>query len=95
VTTSLLVVLLLTNDLVTLFLATDRVSTPREPYPERAEAWSARSLLVVATGLAVPLVVLSFGLWIAGSQWPRCGGAADPHRGLTRLLGSRDSLLAT
>ncbi len=62
VTTPLLVVLLLlANNFATMSLATDRVGTPREP-----ERWSVRSLILASVGLALPLIVMSFGIWLAG-----------------------------
>ncbi|MGC8627075.1 MAG: plasma-membrane proton-efflux P-type ATPase [Acidimicrobiales bacterium] len=64
VTTPLLVVLLLlTNNIATMSLATDRVGTPR--YPER---WTVRSLLIASVGLSLPILALSFGVWFAGAD---------------------------
>lgn len=64
VTTPLLVVLLLlTNNVATMSLATDRVGTPR--YPER---WTVRSLLVASVSLSLPILALSFGVWFAGAD---------------------------
>ena len=63
VTTPLLVVLLLlANNFATMSLATDRVGAPSKP-----ERWSVRSLVVASAGLAVPLILLSFGVWFVGS----------------------------
>ncbi len=63
VTTPLLVVLLLlANNFATMSLATDRVGTP--PAPER---WTVRSLVIASAGLALPLILLSFGVWYVGS----------------------------
>jgi len=45
-------------------LATDRVGTPSEP-----QRWTVRSLVLASAGLAVPLILLSFGVWYAGSLW--------------------------
>jgi len=65
VTTPLLVVLLLlTNNFATMSLATDRVGTPSSP-----ERWTVRSLVIASAGLAVPLLLLSFGIWYLGSLW--------------------------
>jgi H+-transporting ATPase len=63
VTTPLLVVLLLlANNFATMSLATDRVGTPQKP-----EQWTVRSLVMASAGLAVPLILLSFGVWFTGS----------------------------
>ncbi len=63
VTTPLLVVLLLlANNFATMSLATDKVGTPSKP-----ERWTVRSLVVASSGLALPLILLSFGVWFAGS----------------------------
>jgi len=63
VTTPLLVVLLLlANNFATMSLATDHVGTP--PKPER---WTVNSLVKASAGLAVPLILLSFAVWFAGS----------------------------
>jgi len=63
VTTPLLVVLLLlANNFATMSLATDRVSTPSKP-----QRWTVRSLVTASAGLAVPLILLSFGVWFTGS----------------------------
>jgi len=65
VTTPLLVVLLLlANNFATMSLATDRVGTPTEP-----QRWTVLSLVLASAGLAVPLILLSFGVWYAGSLW--------------------------
>jgi len=62
VTTPLLVVLLLlANNFATMSLATDHVGTPKQP-----ERWSVKALIVASVGLAVPLIVMSFGLWLGG-----------------------------
>jgi len=64
VTTPLLVVLLLlTNNIATMSLATDRVGTPR--YPER---WTVRSLLIASVSLSLPILAMSFGVWFAGAD---------------------------
>lgn len=65
VTTPLLVVLLLlANNFATMSLATDRVGTPPDP-----QRWTVRSLVLASAGLALPLILLSFGVWFAGSMW--------------------------
>jgi H+-transporting ATPase len=61
VTTPRLVVLLLfANDFVTMSIAADRVSFSRKP-----DRWPVRALVTSALGLAVPLLLLSFGVWWA------------------------------
>jgi len=61
-TPTLVVLLLLANDFVTMSLATDRVRSPRRP-----QRWTVRPLVLAATGLAIPLVFFSFGLWWLGT----------------------------
>lgn len=62
-TTPLLVVLLLlANNFATMSLATDRVSTPRLP-----ERWGVPGLIIASASLALPLILLSFGVWYVGS----------------------------
>ena len=60
---ALVVLLLFANDFVTMSLATDRVRSPRRP-----QKWRVASLVLVALGLTVPLVLLSFGLWWFGTD---------------------------
>jgi H+-transporting ATPase len=61
-TTPLLVVLLLVaNNFATMSLATDKVSTPRLP-----ERWGVAGLVIASASLALPLVLLSFGVWEIG-----------------------------
>jgi H+-transporting ATPase len=63
VTTSLLIILLLfTNDFVTMSIATDRVS-----YSTKPNRWQIKILVMAALGLAIPLLVLLFGLFWFGS----------------------------
>ncbi len=64
VTTPLLMVLLLfTNDFVTMSISTDRVKP--SPLPNR---WKIGSIVLGAISLALPILVLSFGIfWYAGS----------------------------
>jgi H+-transporting ATPase len=60
VTTPVLIVLLLfTNDFVTMSLATDRVSYSRMP-----DRWHIRSLILTALPLAILILALSFGLFL-------------------------------
>jgi|SRR5579875_630367 len=62
VTTPVLIVLLLfTNDFVTMSLATDRVSYSRSP-----DRWHIRSLVLTALPLAIFILALSFGLFLWG-----------------------------
>ncbi len=61
-TPTLVVLLLLANDFVTMSLATDRVRSPRHP-----ERWTVAPLIASGLGLALPLVLLSFGLWWFGT----------------------------
>ncbi|MHB1613226.1 MAG: HAD-IC family P-type ATPase, partial [Actinomycetes bacterium] len=61
-TPTLVVLLLLANDFVTMSIATDRVSTP--PQPQR---WTVPGLVRAATVLAGLLVVLSFAVWWIGA----------------------------
>jgi H+-transporting ATPase len=62
VTTPVLIVLLLfTNDFVTMSLATDRVSFSRTP-----DRWRIRSLVLTALPLAILILALSFGLFLWG-----------------------------
>jgi len=58
ITPALMVLLLFTNDLVTMSLATDRVQA--SPHPER---WNVRALMLSAGILAVPILLLSFGVF--------------------------------
>ena len=63
VTTSLLIILLLfTNDFVTMSIATDQVS-----YSKKPNRWQIKMLMTAALGLAIPLIVLLFGLFWFGS----------------------------
>jgi H+-transporting ATPase len=61
-TPTLVVLLLLANDFPTMSLATDHVRSPRRP-----QKWRVMPLLIVSLALAVPLVLLSFGLWWFGT----------------------------
>lgn len=63
VTTSLLIILLLfTNDFVTMSIATDRVR-----YSKKPNRWQIKTLVVAAMGLAIPLLALLFGFFWFGS----------------------------
>ena len=62
VTTPLLVVLLLfANDFVTMSIATDQVRASARP-----DRWDVRAMLVPALGLALPVLALTFGIFLAG-----------------------------
>ena len=65
VTTPLLMVLLLfTNDFVTMSISTDRVKP--SPLPNR---WDVRSIVLGSIGLALPILALSFGIfWYAQTR---------------------------
>ena len=65
VTTPLLMVLLLfTNDFVTMSISTDRVKP--SPLPNR---WNVRSIVLGSIGLALPILALSFGIfWYAQTR---------------------------
>ncbi len=65
VITPLLVVLLLfTNDFVTMSIATDRVSF--SPRPDR---WNVKTLMLVGAMLAALVLLLSFGVFFTGRNW--------------------------
>lgn len=62
VTTPLLVVLLLfANDFVTMAIATDRVRASRKP-----DRWDIRAMLIPALILALPVWLLTFGVFLIG-----------------------------
>ncbi|MGQ9768280.1 MAG: plasma-membrane proton-efflux P-type ATPase [Anaerolineae bacterium] len=62
VTTPLLVVLLLlANDFVTMAIATDHVRASAKP-----DRWDVRAMLVPALSLALPVLALTFGIFLAG-----------------------------
>lgn len=62
VTTPLLVILLLfANDFVTMSIATDRVRPSRTP-----DRWDIRSMLIPTISLALPVLALTFGIFIFG-----------------------------
>jgi H+-transporting ATPase len=65
VTTPRLVVLLLfANDFVTMSIATDNVS-----FSLRPDRWPVRGLVMSALLLAIPLLLVSFGVFWAGLAW--------------------------
>lgn len=71
ITPMLIVLLLFTNDFVTMSIATDRVSFSRQP-----ERWQIRSLVMTAVPLAVLLVTFSLSVLLVG--W-RVLGLATPQ----------------
>jgi H+-transporting ATPase len=58
ITPLLMVLLLFTNDFVTMSIATDRVSFSRRP-----DRWRIRSLMLAAASLALPLLTFSFAVF--------------------------------
>ncbi|MGB9624618.1 MAG: plasma-membrane proton-efflux P-type ATPase, partial [Phycisphaerae bacterium] len=60
-TPTLIVLLLFTNDFVTMAIATDRVTSPRSP-----QRWHVRALVVTAVALAVLILLLSFSILFVG-----------------------------
>ncbi len=64
ITPLLIVMLLFTNDFVTMTIATDRV-TP-SPKPDR---WDVRALMTTGAALAGGVLVLSFTVFFAGRDW--------------------------
>ncbi len=62
VTTPLLMILLLfTNDFVTMMIATDNVKASHKP-----NRWRVRTLVIAALFIAVPILLLSFGVYLSG-----------------------------
>lgn len=62
VTTPLLVILLIfANDFVTMSIASDRARA--SPQPDR---WDVRAMLIPALSLALPILALTFGIFLAG-----------------------------
>lgn len=62
VTTPLLVVLLIfANDFVTMAIATDQVRASRKP-----DHWDVRAMLITALCLALPVLALTFGIFLIG-----------------------------
>ena len=64
ITPLLMVLLLFTNDFVTMAIATDRVSFSRRP-----DRWHVRSLMLAAASLALPLLAFSFTLFFAARHF--------------------------
>ncbi|HTN43083.1 MAG TPA: plasma-membrane proton-efflux P-type ATPase [Nitrospiria bacterium] len=66
ITPLLMVLLLFTNDFVTMAIAADRVSY--SPGPDR---WDIPTLMLTAGTLAVPVLILSFAVFFAARDWLR------------------------
>jgi len=64
VTPILIVLLLFTNDFVTMSIATDRVAFSRQP-----ERWRIPTLMLTAGILAVLILILSFSVFFVGRDW--------------------------
>ncbi|MHB9101418.1 MAG: plasma-membrane proton-efflux P-type ATPase [Sulfuricella sp.] len=64
ITPLLIVLLLFTNDFVTMSIATDRVEFSRKP-----ERWRIPTLMLTAAPLAALILVLSFSVFFAGRDW--------------------------
>jgi H+-transporting ATPase len=64
ITPLLIVLLLFTNDFVTMTIATDRVVP--SPRPDR---WDVRGLMTTGGALAAGVLVLSFSVFFAGRDW--------------------------
>jgi len=75
-TPTLIVLLLFTNDIVTMSIATDRVAFARAP-----EHWHIRPLVLSGLALALAVLVLSFGIFFAARD-----GLRLPVRQLQTLV---------
>jgi len=64
ITPLLIVLLLFTNDFVTMSIATDTVS-----YSQQPDRWHIRWLVLAGLGLGSLVLVLSFGIFLAGRYW--------------------------
>jgi len=64
ITPLLIVLLLFTNDFVTMSIATDTVS-----YSQQPDRWHIRSLVLVGLVLGSLVLMLSFGIFLAGRYW--------------------------
>ena len=60
----LIVLLLFTNDFVTMSIATDTVS-----YSQQPDRWHIRSLMLIGLALGGLILVCSFGIFLAGRYW--------------------------
>jgi H+-transporting ATPase len=63
VTPLLIILLLFSNDFVTMSIATDNVSFSRTP-----DRWKIRPLVTAAFGLALPVLLLSFGFFLVANN---------------------------
>ena len=66
VTPLLIVLLLFTNDFVTMSIATDHVTFSRQP-----DRWNVRTLVLTGLALAGFVLALSFAVFVAGRNWLR------------------------
>ncbi len=64
ITPLLIVLLLFTNDFVTMSIATDRVSFSQEP-----DHWNMSKLMLTGSALAAAILVLSFCVFFAARDW--------------------------
>ncbi|MGC1646668.1 MAG: plasma-membrane proton-efflux P-type ATPase [Candidatus Sulfotelmatobacter sp.] len=64
ITPLLIVVLLFTNDFVTMSIATDTVS-----YSQQPDRWHIRSLILIGLALGSLVLIFSFGILLAGRNW--------------------------
>ncbi len=64
ITPLLIVVLLFTNDFVTMSIATDTVS-----YSQQPDRWRIRSLILIGLTLGILVLIFSFGTLLAGRDW--------------------------
>ena len=64
ITPLLIVVLLFTNDFVTMSIATDTVS-----YSQQPDRWHIRSLILIGLALGSLVLIFSFGILLAGRDW--------------------------
>jgi H+-transporting ATPase len=64
ITPLLIVLLLFTNDFVTMSIATDTVS-----YSRRPDRWQIRSLVLVGLALGSLILLFSFGIFLAARYW--------------------------
>jgi len=64
ITPLLIVVLLFTNDFVTMSIATDTVS-----YSQQPDRWHIRSLILIGLTLGSLVLIFSFGILLAGRDW--------------------------
>ncbi len=88
VTPLLIVLLLFTNDFVTMSIATDHVSFSRTP-----ERWRIRSLVLTAAPLAVLLVVFSLSvLWFGWHVWKLATPQIQTLAFLTLVFGGQGTV---